>query len=236
MLSDSPQLGFSAQNIGWEKTTSLKNVVSFVENKLASFNPSIQIRNEKGLTQDLYSYLNSDYIPFSFEKEYMINKESGQSPSVDIGVLFKSKRECFFQIETKILGTLDKKREKEYLVGRFENGKYKNTGGVERFKKEIHGVEIRNGLKEYLTHSALIAYVAIHDFDYWHSKINSWIESFINMHNNLEIKWDISDKLIKQNHSANLANVVRYFSVNSRKEADSITLFHLWVILPSNIL
>ena len=165
MLADIKKFpSFIAKSLGFEKDTSITAVVTILEKHLSDFFPNIS--NEDGITQLLCEILNISHYPFYFQQQHKVNKKSGHSFKPDIGVFHKdnifynSDRKCFFHIEAKILGVTNKKneREKEYLIGKY--------GGVERFKKGKHGVEIRNGEKEYLPYSALLGYVRKENFDY----------------------------------------------------------------------
>ena len=124
-----------------------------------------------------------------------------------------------FSFEAKRLGKLGKQREKEYLVGRFKNGRYKKCGGVERFKQGIHGGNLK--------YEALVGYVQENDFLYWHDLIGSWIEDLISGKSYSPVAWQQKDKLIQEYIRFNTA---KFISVNTR-EKESITLFHLWTKL-----
>jgi hypothetical protein len=223
---------------GPEPDTAIFKVVTFVEKCLVEFsreNTGSTINNEKGLTQKLCIllnfYLRYEGHPFWFDKEYMEEVERGDSPQVDIGVIssmnegiaigsrFYSNRESFFSMEAKRLDETGKAREKEYLVGRIENGKYRECGGVERFKKGIHGKKLK--------YAAIIGYVQKHDFDYWHHTINAWIDQLINGLIATSTQWSEKDKLVVVYKKQAAA---KFKSENSRQNG-SIFLFHLWVNL-----
>jgi hypothetical protein len=210
---------------------SILMVVAFVEKHLAVFSKEqtgATITNEKGLTQEFCIMLNihtrKHGCPFIFEKEYMEDVEKGDSAQVDIGVIiidtkYQSCRKSFFSMEAKRLDKLSKVREKEYLVGREEKGKYKKCGGVERFKEEIHGKGLRYG--------AMIGYVQKFDFNHWHRTINSWIDALIEGSIPSSVGWSEKDKLLEEYKSTAAA---KFKSENSRITG-SIILFHLWVNL-----
>jgi hypothetical protein len=217
---------------------SISIVVSVIETQLVEFSfkyTGSLITNENGLTQELCIMLNcmviKERFPFWFIKEYIKEPEKRNSPQVDIGTIsnqnegivigpaFYCRRESFFSIEAKRLDNISKAREKEYLVGGREQGRYVECGGVERFKKEIHGKKLK--------YAAIIAYVQKYDFDYWHYKINKWIEALIDGSIDSTVKWSDEDRLVdeyKYSHTA------KFKSENSRKK-DTIFLFHLWVNL-----
>ena len=78
----------------------------------------------------------------------------------------------FFKIEVKRLTNLGVARQKEYVIGRMGKEKYKESGGIERFKKGIHGSKLK--------FAGMIGYIQKEDFDYWFAEVNSWISDLIN--------------------------------------------------------
>ena len=237
MLSDTHKSMTSGKIEAPEIDAPIIAVVDFVERILITFSDKYadsDIKNEKGLTQKLVLILNShalrEYYPFWFDKEYMEVPERGDSPQVDIGtittleegIVIDSKTytdESFFSLEAKRLGRLGSKRSKEYLTGRFENKKYLNCGGVERFKQGKHGRNLKYG--------AVIGYVQNHDFTYWYGCINSWIDDLIQEKLCSPVPWILDDKLEKNYIRSTTA---KFVSIASRK-TDFITLFHLWARL-----
>ncbi len=217
------------------KNQHISEVVNFIESNLNEFISEYKkkyshIKIEKGLNQELSSFFNCivNNEPFYFQPENMEDTKRGDSPITDIGVKTKeenividiysySKRQTFFSIEAKRLG-LTGKREKEYLIGHYENGKYKDCGGVERFKKGIHG----SGLK----YSAIIGYVQKNDFSFWFSKINCWIDELVKDEKQ-NIEWTKKGKLKKIYFKQKKAKLI---SKNKRRE-DYIFLYHFWIDL-----
>ncbi|MFC2155112.1 hypothetical protein ACFLRB_01295 [Acidobacteriota bacterium] len=238
MLSDQVKKNISGHLTGPSADTSVLMVVAFVEKNLVEFSwqyTGSSITNERGLNQQLCILLNryayNENYPFWFDKDHMEEPERGDSPSVDIGVLSSrdegikisakcySNRESFFSMEAKRLCKISEARQKEYLIGRMEKGKYKERGGVERFKKNIHGKRLKYG--------AMIGYVQEQNFEYWHKTINSWIDELIIETIGNSIRWTEKDKLsaIYKHEST-----AKFKSENARKSG-SIILFHLWVNL-----
>ena len=192
--------------------------------------------NEKGLTQKFCILLNRRKIkePFFFQPEDMEDQEKGNSPQVDVGIFSDKEKiivldtiygenDAFFKMEAKRLGKLGVAREKEYVIGRIENGKYLDTGGIERFKKGIHGRKLK--------HAAIIGYVQNENFDYWFLEINSWIEELIKSKSTF---WKKEDKLIKT-HSKNIESSLVLKPISYRTKPDSIPDFiqltNFWVDL-----
>ena len=237
MLVDNNKSITLGRLIGPEIEAPIRAVVGCVERVLIDFSDKYTgsyIKNEKGLTQKLIHMLTiharSEYHPFYFDKEYMEVPERGDSPQVDIGVISAIEEgivigakayegESFFSMEAKRLSKLGSNRLMEYLIGRYEKGKYNNCGGVERFKQGIHGKN--------LSYGAIIGYVQEHDFRHWYYLINSWVEELINRKISSPAKWLLRDKLHEEYIKTSTA---KFISINSRQN-DSITLFHLWVSL-----
>ena len=237
MLADIPRPTTSGQISGPEIEASIFTVLGCVEQVLIDFSDKYansKIKNENGLTQKLKHMLAirayRDYHPFYFEKEYMEVPERGDSHAVDIGTISTLEEgvviraqlyngESFFSLEAKRLANLGSKRLMEYLIGRFEKGKYKSCGGVARFKQGIHGSK--------LCYGAIIGYVQDNDFVHWYSQLNSWINELINEKIFSPVNWIPEDKLEKEYIKSTTA---KFISVNSRQD-DAITLFHLWAWL-----
>ncbi len=231
MQADSLKNVTSGKLEGPRINESICKVVLFVLRHLASFHRldfvlSIDDEEEE-LTQELRIFLDNcarQKYPFTFVQEFIETKEKrknskakiGKPPKVDIGVLRHGARKAFFVIEAKRL----KSSEKEYLVGRWKNGKYIACGGVERFKKEIHGKD--------LEYAAIIGYVQRFDFNYWEDKINKRVKELAEENKDTDIKWSEKDQLQRLRHSHETA---AYQSENTRNSGSFITLFHLWVNL-----
>lgn len=139
-----------------KKILSVENVIEYIKLNIQDFVDKYSNRiTEDELTEHLLILLNqtpSENKPFYFHHQKIQKRSKGNTPKVDISLFSGNKEtiifnaqsyandEPFFVIEAKRLDSkIDKRREKEYVVGRFEQQKYKNTGGIERFKKEIHG-------------------------------------------------------------------------------------------------
>jgi hypothetical protein len=216
--------------------TSIAAVLDFVESHLPEFAQKYgYIENEKNLTSQLISllglYTHKSSCLFRFVKDDPQNLMNGNSPTVDIavqsnqleGVTIETKHyqndESCFSFEAKRLSSkVGKTREKEYLIGRFDgNRKYIDSGGVERFKKGIHGSK--------LEFSGIIGYVQENDYSYWHSMINSWIDELVPGSSTSTVNWIEEDKLVEENVSI----TARYRSKNSRVGIGNIVLFHIWI-------
>jgi len=234
MLADASQnIGSGKLTHGIEIDSSIKSVVKFIEIHFTEFSKKVKgeiTTSEKSLTDKLCKYFNrnSGNYPFFFHHENIENHASGTSPQTDIGTLSEEEKltvgdrsygefDSFFSIEAKRLPTPGHNREKEYVIGH-----KKSNGGIERFKKEIHG----NNLK----YAAIIGYVQNKDANYWFLKINNWIDELITSTPDF---WKEDDKLTKQDLELN--GLDKFFSKNFRSKADGqndfIKLFHFWISL-----
>lgn len=127
---------------------------------------------------------------------------------------------ALIKFEAKRLSTaIPKKREKEYVIGEYENcNQKKNTGGIERFKNERHGKDV--------THAGIVAYVQTDTFSNWLTKVNGWIKDEIAKPSDSNLTWDKGDLLSLQ--TAN-TGVSEYSSKSNRLSGRFIVLRHFWV-------
>ncbi len=243
----------------FEVNRSFSVVFEFMEKYIPEFikDPkNYTILNEKGLTQSLVRKISKFLVqenndikrnyPFRFDKEGMQDESKGNSASVDLDVLsnkpieingyFYSNEEAFFSFEAKILGVNKdaEKREKEYLIGRFEEqkNKYNECGGIERFKASKHGRK--------LLCSGMIAFVLKDTFENWFKKINTWIDEFARGENLPKgcrcTEWSENEKLQEvflQNPNQRLR---KYDSSHQRQKkegtiSDRIPMTHYWIDL-----
>ncbi len=218
---------------GIELDSSISSVVEFIKIHFAEFSKKIKgeiSTSEKSLTDKLCKYLNrkATAYPFYFHHENVENPASGISPQTDIGVLSNNEQitvgdkcygefDSFFSIEAKRLPTPGQNREKEYVVG-YE----KPCGGIERFKKGIHGNNLR--------FAAIIGYIQKEDVKHWFLKINEWIGELITSSPN---EWKESDKLVAKQEDNE--GVSEFTSLNLRLASEEqetfIDLFHFWINL-----
>lgn len=234
MLADSLQNKSSGKlTEGIEPDSSIKAVIEFIEVHFAEFSKKVKgeiTANEKFLNDKLCKFLNrkASAYPFYFHHENVENYVSGISPQTDIGILSECEKltigdrnygefESFFSMEAKRLPTLGSNREKEYVIGHD-----KPYGGMERFKKRIHGNNLR--------YAAIIGYIQQEDANHWFLKINDWISELITSSPEL---WKEEDKLIRERNK--LVELAKFTSKNYRPKVnmqeDFISLFHFWIDL-----
>jgi hypothetical protein len=221
---------------GLPRSTSIESIFLHIQERLPQFaaeNRSGGITNENGLTQRLVQVLSlSHKFPFFFDKEFMEDETKGNSARSDFAVLTNqpvrihttlySDRSRILTFEAKRLANLGAARAREYLEGRYEDGKFINSGGVERFKNETHG----KGLSQ----SGIIAYIQEQDFVYWEKCISDWTNDLISRSRVRDEVWDEGDHL---NASHSGLPDYKYYQSTCLKAKGSVTiqLHHFWVSL-----
>ncbi|GBD92069.1 hypothetical protein BMS3Abin04_02802 [bacterium BMS3Abin04] len=206
----------------------IEAVLEFVEQNLPEF---INENTGKSIDEDSYTqslciilnqYAKDELFWFHFQ-----NKEEtkGTSPSIDIAIFTRenisiknktfSSKQRFFAFEAKILGVKNKNREKEYVIG-----KEKKNGGIERFKRNIHGKE--------LYQAGIFGYVLKNDFGYWESSINKWIDE-LSIDKTRTLQWNKKEKL--KNIPLSLNKCKKFISIHSRFNNKPIKLYHYWINL-----
>lgn len=236
MLSDSSQVaGNGNLSMGIAPEKSIVAVVEFLRRNLRAFvKTKCKETNvpEESINQLLCIFLNRQAVsyPFRFHPEFIEDLKSGKSPKVDFGTMSDdsslivsditySEDDSFFSIEAKRLPTPGSNREKEYVSGHI-----KATGGIERFKKGIHGSRLK--------YAAIVGYVQKENFDHWYLTINSWIGDLVTQES--DCIWSEDDKLKKQEGQSDEI-CVELFSENSRHmeghAKEMIKLYHFWIDL-----
>ncbi len=220
---------------GIEKHTSIKKVFDFIERCLPEFKIKYSTRRpEDGLTQELVYILDKEsrkVLPlYAFDAEHMEDTTKGNSRRDDIGIRaiegitiqteYYPYNKPFIVIEAKRLDCkITKERKKEYVVGRYDKKKYIDSGGIERFKKEIHG--------KGLVYVGMIGYMQTDNFSSWFTKINSWIEEEIKAPTSDNLIWEEKEKLILDKENQLFST---YLSEHKCKIKD-ISMYHIWIDL-----
>lgn len=212
---------------------------NFIEEKISLFPSyilkSFEIQNlpntiqgENKITEQFHRFLNSneksykyneilksDFYHFIFE-----NQSSGEKHrSYDIGVILGKETHNtgkILVIEAKRLPTPGNARKKEYLFG--------NLGAVERFRKEVHGQEIKSN------QAVIIGYIQSENQTYWLNEINSWIDEENKKQNESSLTWQNTDKFIRDD-SFSQTKITKFNSEHSRIKLDKIKLHHYWIDL-----
>lgn len=201
-----------------EAGRSITKTIEHMKRLLPKFIDSAKVKGikvEKGLNH-LYVKIMDCHDLFQFIHEDLEEPTRGDSPAIDIGIYTKGDHTTrFFAIEGKRLDTSISnytQRKKEYVVNN-------NGGGIERFKKDIHGKE--------LLCAGMLGYVQIDDFNTWERRINSYIAEEIRS-STIGVSWNTDDLLRLEKSDAVCAT---YGSKHLRLSGSEIDLYHLWVNL-----
>lgn len=214
----------------------VNHIHEYVASRLPEFADKIDksIQNENGLTDLLCQVLNrtkpAEYF-YSFHHQNREDVTTGSSPSTDfavysnetsiLDVLSESGKTALIKFEAKRLHDLGRAREREYLIGEYDdNGRTNNSGGIERFKNETHAEDI--------SVAGMIGYIQSNNSAYWLKKVNGWIQDEITKPHDSSLKWTNDDKLTAEMSESKL-NV--YKSKSSRKTKEAIKIKHFWINL-----
>ncbi|WP_405572959.1 hypothetical protein [Winogradskyella sp. Asnod2-B02-A] len=226
MLKDNHNSISNIPNPSIKKGSIHTKLIEFIEATLYKFqnqfkgeiNTSEEVLNEHlGKTFSYYSKTH----PFIFQAETIQKQKKGQNRKVDIGV-FKhyADHNPFFTIEAKRLSnSIRNNRKKEYVVG---DDPTKFTGGIERFKHNLHGVNLSN--------SAIIGYVQNEDLKFWYKSVNEWILELILGKIKSPLKWNFNDALYNTCNFADL-RCAKFNSESEKIDKTRISLSHYFVNL-----
>lgn len=219
------KLSFSSYQLltGLPKNRFVEETIIFIEENIDKFkNQNNLTEKEKGLNQQFVICMNSQIKDeaFIFHHEYIESTSRGDSPQVDIGVIIRDEQKAFFVLEAKRLTatSLPKERTKEYVVGRSKKDKYIDSGAIERFKKEIHGVGLSN--------VGIIGYIQTDDYDTWLYKVNCWIKEQVQLPSS-KLTWNNDEQLYQNNSNETFST---YSSVHQCKTKE-ISICHIWINL-----
>lgn len=195
-------------------------LIYFLEEHYASFPTAYAIsadESEEDISDKLYRHLQRQSrltdAPFEFQPEtpQKMPTAKGHKKRADLGVnlnTFDNNMELIYCIEAKRLPTGKREREKEYVMG--------HGGGIERFKKNLHGM---NRTGDLLERNGIVGYVQQHNFDHWYEKINEWIID--------EPTWSNTEILQK----VNFGTIAKLESTHERISKDKLKLTHFWINL-----
>ena len=222
MLKDNKPI-INKPNPSIKKGSIIKKLLNFLDDTLLIFQkenkgkvdtPEKELNQKLSLTFEKCS--RDKETGFLFQQETIQKQSKGHSRSVDIGV-FKLNGDLenpIYTIEAKRLTTaFSDNRKKEYVSG---NNNNKLTGGIERFKHNLHGINLK--------HSAIVGYVQKENNKYWFKEINKWI---MELYNNF---WNANDLLINTCGFKN-DNIAKFKSTNKKINNTNINLNHYFVNL-----
>jgi hypothetical protein len=184
-----------------------RSIILFIEEQLPEFRiNSRQIDEksaEKSYNSQLSIYLQSKNSSGVFSFHNSPHQPNAKEP--DMGTVTRTRvlqgdYNSVFDIECKRLNS-NLSHVKEYVSG--------NTGGIERFKRNEHGVD--------LSCSAMIGYVEDKTTAYWLNQINAWISE---LHESKPKFWNETELLSPElNH---------FVSTHEKTLNQHITLFHFF--------
>jgi hypothetical protein len=212
-----------------EADASIRAVISCLERSLRRLVGKVGERgrgeNEPQLNQHLYTSLQieSTQEPFFFHKEWEEGQTGELSRRSDVAVqaheglqvqgMLLEAGTRFVCIEAKRLPTPGTGRAREYVEG--------GGGAIERFKRGIHGADLRQFV--------VVAYVQEEDHAIWLQRINGWIDDRIADSLPL-LPWDGGDRLVADPGAH--PPVARHRSTSLRcTDGERLSLRHLWVDL-----
>lgn len=226
MLKDNHNSFANIPNPSIKKGSIKAKLIEFLEDTLIKFQiqfkgevntPEEELNEHLGKTLNYYSNPKS----FIFQAETLQKQVKGQNRKVDIGVFrHYADGRPFFTIEAKRLSTvIPKSRKKEYVLG---SDSAKFTGGIERFKHNVHGVN--------LVHSAIIGYVQNEDVKFWHRIINNWIQELIDGKITSPLSWILND-LLENTCGFKDLRYAKFISESEKVDNTKIKLNHYFVNL-----
>ena len=175
--------------------------------------------DETDFNTELSHHLSLEFASFSLSSQFTVRAEYPENRShleqhskkglrrqVDLAIrLANGKR--ILAIEGK---RLHDPNDRHYVRG--------TTGGIARFKRGDHGRE--------LGFACMVGYVQYESFTFWNSKVNSWINSEIEVINQ-NVNWEASELLSLAETKSDCLVVCQ--STHPRGQKAPITLFHYWV-------
>lgn len=198
-----------------------RKVLDFIDSKIEGF-PSFLLKTidsntENRITDSLINYLEfhkSVDMPFRFGKN---PTQPGSTRETDIGVfprpkILTSSPITILEFEAKRLSTTS--NYKEYVYGA--------RGGMERFKKRLHG--------SHLNICGMFGYVQSHSSEHWIKKINELIEKLGREKADPIIDWTSQEEKLQIVSKSNSV-VIKQKSINDRKGHTKIVLCHYFLDL-----
>ena len=206
----------------------IESIIIFVYEHLCKWRNDIMrptIEGEKILNSDLPKFLTS----YAHETElssivfYPEEPQEGQR-TVDFSVCFNNVQ-CYNKVITvfeckRLSKTLPKDRKDEYVTGY-----KKTTGGIQRFKLEVHG-------KDHEIVS-MIGYVQTGICSEWQKTINNCIDDLCNKPDENGLCW-IKDEHLKAIEFDKKKGKSYCKSIHPRITKPNITIHHLWVNMQKN--
>lgn len=190
-----------------EENYTAQFILVFIQTTLPEFEDifkqsGIAIHKEDDISKELSRFFNEKARTQNLF--FQFNEKKGVDFTIFV-TPYKMGVSSIFMIEAKRLS----KSHYDYVAG--------PTGGIERFKNE------QDDFGAHLNYGAMIGYIQDGNHEYWHNRINSWIEDLINKET--DIIWSADDKLIPN------PELYNFKSIHTRISKSPITLFHFWISL-----
>jgi len=198
---------FTVNEFSLPDNQTIQRVLSFIQYTLPEFESGfkqahLMIHKEDDISKELSRYFNdkarTQNLLFQFNEKKGVDFTIYVTPYI-LGASSISMIEC------KRLS----KKHYDYVSG--------DTGGIERFKRE------QDDFGKHLDRGAMIGYIQDMNHDYWHNKVNSWIEDLIIK--DTDVVWEQKDKLLISDEISN------FKSLHVRISEKPITLYHYWIAL-----
>jgi len=193
----------------------VSDLVILIESQLPTFSLSEEFVNilEKKKNENQHSLSFCAYMTNVCKSRFYFARENAQKGARVIDIAVYKGGILVFTIEAKLLptpkGKSTKERdEHEYVYGR--------GAGIQRFKEGHHG---RDNVDNLLLESGLIGFLKDNSFDFWHGKVNQWIN---------DANWGHDEILSK----IYFDSVGKLMSRHIRFDHSTIILHHFWVKVP----
>ncbi len=160
----------------------------------------IQIRKEDYSFNISSQYRDIYYCSKGFSDFYFYPNEEGVSCT------------SLFSVECKRLPSPSNSREKEYVIGKT------NNGGIERYKTEKHGKDLKE--------CGLLGFIESGDYNYWKIKINNWIKDLAR----IDTVWKDDEILTELESKKDFC----YLRSIAHRGKSNINLLHLWITIESD--
>ena len=89
----------------------------------------------------------------------------------------------------------------------------------------MHSQEIPTNL------AIMVGYIQKESSNYWHTKVNEWIQEQINESSNPNITWNKEDLLSLVDDFSTSPKFTKHSSIHSRIDLPKIKLIHYWIDL-----
>jgi hypothetical protein len=199
----------------------IHNIIIFVYQQLDGWrdNPRLPTsKSEPVLNPDLSKYLNTRIRKTELAIQFAHEEPQGNRRSIDISVSYDDiarYNDIITVFECKRLPEEEKDRKDEYVTG-YE----KITGGIQRFKLNMHGAK-HNMV-------GMIGYVQRGTCSEWHKVINGCINNLCGKPDKNNLTWNTSEQLIEIECDIK-SHKFHGVSKHPRDAKPDVIIHHLWI-------